>query len=145
MTETASQVAQLQMVTRSTSGIHRSPSIVPPGHRRLGTQRARQARAGRKWLERRKPKAAASSQALQNQRVVRPTSEQHRSITATTPQQHRSNTRETRVKDDLQTRNSQSSQHPVRVSQRRMLTACVARLTSAFGNKPRYSIPAIQP
>src|ERR1039457_3559849 len=38
---------------RSTSGTHRGPSVVPPGHRRLGTQRVRQARAERKCLERR--------------------------------------------------------------------------------------------
>ena len=53
MHKTATQVAQPQMVTRSTSGTHRGPSVVPPGRRRLGTQRVREARAGRKWLERR--------------------------------------------------------------------------------------------
>src|ERR1022692_4907189 len=64
------EVVQPQMVTRSTSGRHRGPSVVPPGQRRLGTQRARQARTGRKWLERRLKHAAATSQALQNQRVT---------------------------------------------------------------------------
>ena len=53
MHKTAQQVAQPQWVTRSTSGTHRGPSVVPPGRRRLGTQRARQARAERKCLERR--------------------------------------------------------------------------------------------
>src|ERR1035441_2107301 len=38
---------------RSTSGTHRSPLVVPPGCRRLGTQCVRQARAARKCLERR--------------------------------------------------------------------------------------------
>src|ERR1035438_2776086 len=37
MHKTASQVAQPQRVTRSTSEIHLGPSVVPPGHRRLGT------------------------------------------------------------------------------------------------------------
>jgi hypothetical protein len=50
MHKTAPQVAQPQWVTRSTSGTHRGPSVIPPGRRRLGTQRARQARAGRKCL-----------------------------------------------------------------------------------------------
>src|ERR1035441_10693470 len=58
------------MVMRSTSGTHRGPFVVPPGHRRVGTQRARQERTGRKWLERRLKHAAATSQALQNQRVT---------------------------------------------------------------------------
>ena len=53
MPKTAPQVAQPQWVTRSTSGTHRGPSMDPPGHRRRGTQRARQAQAGRKRLARR--------------------------------------------------------------------------------------------
>jgi hypothetical protein len=53
MHKTATQVAQPQWVTRSTSGTHRSPSVVPPGQRRLGTWLVRQTRVERKWLERR--------------------------------------------------------------------------------------------
>src|ERR1035438_3409843 len=42
--ENAPQVAKLQWVTRPTWEIHRGPSVVPPGHCRLGTLRARQER-----------------------------------------------------------------------------------------------------
>jgi hypothetical protein len=66
----ASQVAQPHRVTNSISGIHQSPSRVPPAQHRLGTQRARPARAGRKCLERRINEATESSQALQNQRAT---------------------------------------------------------------------------
>jgi hypothetical protein len=72
MPKTASQVAHPQRVTRSTSGLHRDPSVVPPGHCRRGTQRMRQARAGRRCLERRMQRAAAPSQALHSQKVTRP-------------------------------------------------------------------------
>src|ERR1035441_4170620 len=68
--QTAPQVAQAKRVTNSISGIHQSPSRVPPAQHRLGAQRARQARAGRKCLERRINEATASSQALQNQRAT---------------------------------------------------------------------------
>src|ERR1035438_2632783 len=64
MHKTATQVAQPQWVTRSTSGTHRGPSVVLPGHCRLGTQRVRQAQAGRKCLERRSgiPTSASKSE-----------------------------------------------------------------------------------
>ena len=80
---TAPQVAQPQMVTRSTSDQHHSASVVPPGQHRLDTQRARKVRGGSQNVECRRKKERLPSQVLKNQRVTRRTC--HRTAAGATP------------------------------------------------------------
>ena len=56
--KTASQVPQPKIVTRSTSGLHLSPSRFPPERRRLNPRLARNERVGRKLAGRRMIRAA---------------------------------------------------------------------------------------
>lgn len=79
--KSAPKVAQPQRVTRSTWEIRRGSSVVPPGCHRLRPQRTRQSRAGRKCLERRMKREAASSQAPQNKKVTGPAWGRRRNIT----------------------------------------------------------------
>jgi hypothetical protein len=75
MAGTALEVAQQQRVARSTSGIHRSPSIVPPGPRHLRVQ-----------LTRGKGGSGTQKEAPKDQRVTCPAGKRCRSIVR--PQSH---------------------------------------------------------
>jgi hypothetical protein len=77
--KTDRQVLQPQRVTRSTSGLHRSPSRVSPGSRRLGAVHARKVRAGSGPVERWLKKPAPPSHVLRKQKVTGPAWRRHRS------------------------------------------------------------------
>jgi hypothetical protein len=75
----APKVAQSQRVTRSTSGLHQSPSRVSPESHRLGAVQARKVRGGSGPVERRMNKEAPPSQVLQNREATGSAWRRHRS------------------------------------------------------------------
>ena len=88
--KTARQVPKPQRVTRSTSGLHHSPSRVSPGSRRLGAVQARKVRAGSGPVERWLKKPAPPSHVLRKQKVTGSAGRRHRNIFGTPAEQYRS-------------------------------------------------------
>ena len=83
--KTAPQLRQPQRLTRSTSGLHRSPSRVSPESRRLGAARAGRLRRGKGAAARRMKVPAPPSHVLRTRKVAGSAWRRHRNSRAKVP------------------------------------------------------------